>query len=170
MRFYLALLIFLVGCATTAPINQARDPEGQKVGGYSLMQLQSELGINRSTQDLGVVEKSFDSCKYSIKENGTRCGPRYLTVLHFQIVCRDSEGTVDNVVTNFKPLSSDHVEYQLAGGRGILRTDGGGYGQLQVVSTLPLHEQRLVITIGREFLGKQLSEVEQLVVPNYWCN
>jgi hypothetical protein len=29
--------------------------------------------------------------------------------------------------------------------------------------------QRLVITVGKQFFGKEISEVEQVVLPDYWC-
>jgi hypothetical protein len=167
----LALILFLVGCAGRAPndemVSVPRGPESAKT--ESLVELQAHLGMDRSGNKLGLSEKTFDSCRHPVKESVGKCGHRYLSVLNFQMLCRDSEGTIDDVVTNTKPLVSDHVDYQLAGGRGILKTDSSGYGQLLVVTAAPVRGQRLVLTVGKEFLGKEVSEVEQLVVPNYWC-
>ena len=166
--FLISVIGIFLGCASRAPRESIpREPGSEQT--ISLSQLQNQLRLDRSLQELGLMDKIFDSCSLPVKDPTGKCGARYFSVLHFQMVCRDSEGTVGTVVTNTRPLVSDHVEYQLAGHRGIIKTDGNGYGQLQIVTLVPVRGQRLVLTVGREFLGKEISEVEQLVVPNYWC-
>src|SRR5689334_12754734 len=138
MRFLIAGLFFgfAAGCAHRAPMPEfagsheviVRQPGSANAA--SITDVQQQLGMNRSVMDLGMEEKQFDSCTTPIKDGMGKCGPRYMAVLNFQIVCRDSEGTVSEVVTNFRPLVSDHIEYQLAGGRGVLKTDSNGYSQL----------------------------------------
>jgi hypothetical protein len=172
MRALSVLLFFsfVLGCASPrGPVEDvARAPAKQNP--VDLIQLQTALGMERPVHSLGFSEKEFDSCRTRVKDGTTRCGTRYFSVLNFKLSCRDSEGTVDTVVRDTKPLVSDKVEFQLAGSRGTLQTDRDGYAQLKLVTLIPVRTQRLVITVGKQFLGKEISEVEQLILPNYWCD
>jgi hypothetical protein len=183
MRFLLAgfILGLVCGCAhrATAPEPDSTAFSGSheivvrqpgSANASSITEIQQQLGLNRSVMELGLEEKSFDSCSLPVKDGMGKCGQRYMAVLNFQIVCRDSEGTVSEVVTNFKPLVNDHIVYQLGGGRGVLKTDGNGYSQLLMIGSLPLHGHQLILTVGDQDLGKELSEIKRLVVPKYWCH
>lgn len=162
-------LIVLAGCAGRAskPDEVVREPAKQQP--HDLAQLQSALGMDRSPRELGLSEKMFDSCRNHVQGDSGKCGMRYLSVLNFKLTCRDSEGTTQEVVTTTRPLVSDSVQFQLDGQRGVLQSDHEGYVQLRAVTAKPVRGHRLVITVGKQFFGKDIEEVDQLVLPNYWC-
>jgi hypothetical protein len=172
MRLILLIssLSFVSACAQRSVLEGGRNP-ATKQATYDLNQIQSALGMERSPGELGFTEKMFDSCKTRVPGGGERCGNRFFSVLNFKLSCRDSEGTVDTVASaaTAKPLVSDKVEYQLAGARGVLQSDRDGNVQLRMVTTQPLRGQRLVVTVGRQFFGKEISEITQVILPNYWC-
>jgi hypothetical protein len=172
MRILLSvsILLLLSGCASRAPHGDGQRAPAKSPPNTDLLQLQSALGMDRAATELGLSEKIFDSCHTRVKDGTARCGNRYLSVVNFRLLCRDSEGTVEAVVTNTRPLKSDHVEYQLAGDRGVVQADANGYVQVRVVTAAPVRGQRLVVTVGKQFFGKEVSEVDQLILPTYWCD
>lgn len=167
------ILSFISACAhkSVLVLEVGRNP-ATKQASYDLNQIQSALGMERSPGELGFTEKQFDSCKTRVPGGGERCGTRFFSVLDFKLSCRDSEGTISTVASaaSAKPLVSDKVEYQLAGSRGVLQTDREGNVQLRMVTTQPLRGQRLVVTVGRQFFGKEISGITQIILPNYWCS
>lgn len=166
---FLAVLFLLSGCATRVPVeNIPRGPVSAKSSPTEIRQLQAALGMNRPAQDLGLKEKMFDSCRANYKD-GSKCGIRYMSVVNFRLSCRDSEGTTEQVVVNIRPLVNDRIEYQLAGSRGILKSDSQGFAQLQVVTVNSIQGERLVVTVGKQFFGKDVSDIDQVVLPRYWC-
>ena len=138
--------------------------------GYDMAQLQGQLGLARDAKDLGFAEKSFNGCRMGVKGDDGKCGNRFLSVVNFRLVCRDSEETIQSMVTNTTPLVSDKIRWKLSGIEGVTKTDSDGYGSVQVVSAKPAHGQRLVLIVGKQFLGVDISQVRQIIVPNYWCN
>jgi hypothetical protein len=135
-----------------------------------IVSLRNHLGLKRSQTDLGYAEKSFDGCKLGFYGEDGKCGPRYLTVVNFRLMCRDSEGTVETVVRDLTPVVTNEVKWKVSTDfNGITRTDSSGYGTLQVVTSKTLRGQRLVLTVGNQFLGLPVSEITQVVVPVYWC-
>lgn len=127
--------------------------------------LQAQLGMNRQPNDLGYREKSFNPCNYGLDEN---CDSQYLTVVNFQLLCRDSEGTVSAVPT-LKPIVHPRITWSLAGQNGSTPTDRNGYGNLAVVSSRPLRGHRLVLRKGAHYVGVSVNEVNKLVLPVNWC-
>ncbi len=165
----------LAGCASTP---QSTGPERKPTPtekrvtanlGPDLSKLKRVLGIDRALNNLGYAEKAFDSCRHEYAESGGKCGRRVLTVVNFRLLCRDTEDTTQTVVTEMTPIHSANVKWKVADATGITQTDSEGYGTVQVVSNQTLQRQRLVLTVGRQFLGLQMSEVSRIVVPVYWC-
>ena len=139
-------------------------------GTLNLVQLQNELGLGRSPQSLGFDQASFDGCRWNVRGGGERgaCGPRFLSVVHFRLLCRDSVGTVQTVATNFTPLTK-RMQWRLAGVQGETRTDAEGFGQVQMVSSRPTKGQRFILIIGTKSLGLEVGEVTQIILPGNWC-
>ena len=166
----LALCLSLMACATSETSEEsARNPESDRGPAFDLVQLQSRLGLDRPARDLGLVEKTFDGCRIGIKGDSGKCGTRVLSVINFRLRCRDSEDTVSNVATNLTPVTTTHVQWKIAGLAGLTKTDRDGFGQVQMVTSGSIKDQRLVLTVGKQFLGKEISDITELVVPNYWC-
>lgn len=129
--------------------------------------LKAALGMGRAPADLGFDEKKFDPCSFGLNgENG--CGNQYFTVVHFQLLCRDSEGTV-SVINNVQPIVSDRVTWQLGGITGPTQTDDNGYGQFSLITRRSNKNQRLILRIGPQFVGFNVSEVTKIVLPKNFC-
>jgi len=182
MKKALAPLVFfvsviLIGCASPGPQSQRqKQTTAKKVEvrdtanvGPDISKLKGILGLNRQLNDLGYAEKSFDSCRVGLTGETGKCGPRVLTVVNFRLLCRDSEDTAQDIVSNFTPVVTDQVKWKVAEVSGVTRTDTDGYGSVQVISSRSLRGQRLVLTVGRQFLGLTVADVNRIVVPVYWC-
>jgi hypothetical protein len=124
--------------------------------------------MKRSPQSLGYKEKPFDGCRFGMERTKAGCA-RYFSVVHFKIVCRDTEGTTESVASNFTPVVTDSMEFHLAGTVGTTRTDSQGLGQVQVVSTQPTKGKRFILVLGRHSLGLEVGQVTQIIVPSDWC-
>lgn len=127
--------------------------------------LQTELGMNRQPSDLGYREKPFNPCNFGMGDN---CANQYLAVIHFQLLCRDSEGTVSQV-PKLKPIIHPHITWSVAGQNGATTTDAQGFGHLAVVSERPLRGKRLVLRKGAQYVGVSVNDVNKLVLPRDWC-
>jgi hypothetical protein len=134
----------------------------------SLRDLQSQLGMNRSADDLGFADTDYDGCRIGVRGDNGQCGRRFLSVVNFRLVCRDTVGTTTRVPNSLTPLSKS-MEWRLGGARGHVRTDSQGYGQVQMVSSRPVKSDRFMLIIGSKILGLEAGEVSQIVLPGNWC-
>lgn len=150
------------------PVSES--PAVKAGSGYDLDLLRGKLGMTRDVTNLGYVEKAFDGCRMGVKGKNGKCGANYLTVVNFQILCRDSEDTVQEIVTNFTPVVTNNVKWKLAEMDGVTETNSSGYGRVQFLTPKSSRGKRLVLTIGRQFLGLEISQVSKIVVPIYWCS
>jgi hypothetical protein len=127
--------------------------------------LQARLGMNRKPSDLGYSERAFNPCHYGMSD---QCSEQYLTVIHFQLLCRDSEGTV-SVAPVTTPIASPQISWSVAGQTGGAPTDRNGYGRLTVVSERPIRENRLIIRKGPNYVGVSVGDISKIVLPKNWC-
>ncbi len=128
--------------------------------------LQSQLGMNRQPTDLGFTDRAFNPCSYGLSES---CNNQYLTVVNFQLLCRDTEGTVSAVPIALTPIVYPQILWSLAGQSGGTATDRNGYGHFTVISQRPLRGHRLVLRKGPNYVGVTVTEVTKLVLPKNWC-
>lgn len=132
-----------------------------------LNEIQQQLKIHRPVTELGFTQKKFDLCQLGHKET---CGRQYFSLIHFQIVCRDSEGTVEYVSeAELEPLAHREIQWKLGNNEGTLQTDHQGYGQIRTATLSPVGDDRLMLINGRLSLGLSASEVTRLMVPKNWC-
>lgn len=184
----LALMAFtaflLSGCATESVVMTLPPPDGstpeptgsrskgahsRPVDSLSLHELQTQLSMNRPPDDLGYAEKNFDGCHVGFKNDQGVCGRRFLSVLNFKLVCRDTVGTTSRVPSSLMPLSNHTMQWRFGGQSGNLTTDSLGYGQVQMVSSRPVSTDRFMLLIGTKTLGVEAAEVSQIVLPGNWC-
>ncbi|MEN0057741.1 MAG: hypothetical protein AAGB31_02810, partial [Bdellovibrio sp.] len=100
------------------------------------------------------------------------CHREHLVVLHFRLLCRDSEGTISTILSeqDLQPLNYRTVNWTLKGAKGSLQTDAQGYGQIVTATPLSQRSQRVKIAIGSEFLYMRAGELKQVITPQPWCN
>lgn len=151
------------------PVPSAPEPEVENV---DFVALQRFLGLERASQRLGYAEKSFNTCDvgYGFSKSHN-CRQRYFVVVHFQMMCRDSEGTVSQIVrpSDLQANSNRSVRWNLKDYNGIATTDGDGYGQIRVVSGQSQKQQRLKLAIASDFLYLRAGEIQKVVTPRNWC-
>lgn len=135
--------------------------------------LQRSLGLDKANTELGYAEKGFDTCQAGYGYSSTKyCHHEYFVVLHFRLMCRDSEGTVSEGINNvdMMPIDNRTVKWNLKGISGVLQTDSDGFGQIHTVSPNSQRTQRLKLAVGPEFLYMRANEITKVVTPKPWCN
>lgn len=171
MKKIFLLSVLSVMC-TRCAITGDKSPETVTQVGYeelSLEELQQSLGVD--IEDLGFVEKAFNSCSLPrpLRDDG-QCGRRYFSMVHFRVLCRDSVGTTENTVTSLDLRAlSKNLEWVIGPNRGTTFTDSDGYGKVRVISKRPIRNQRFVLKSGKTALGLETEGVSRIVVPSNWC-
>lgn len=181
MRLYLAgfCLLILSACTTTAPqkmptptappppVDDGRDAN------IDYESIKRHLHMDRERTALGIEEKSFNTCEtgYGYSKS-QRCRQQNLTVIHFRLLCRDSEGTISTVLTDadLRPLERRSVRWNIQNSKGVTYTDSDGYGQILMAFNGPQKSQRVRIAIGNEFLYMRAGELQKVITPRPWCD
>lgn len=178
MRVYLILMfVVAAGCASrppepTLPASIPEAPTPREEENIDLLGLQKSLRMERPMEQLGYAEKAFNTCQagygYSSSHN---CRQRHLVVIHFRLQCRDSEGTVSEMVTleELQPVLADRMRWHLGSVPGTTSTDGEGYGQIRAVMSQSAKTQRLRLTVKNDFLLLTANQVKRIIVPKSWC-
>jgi hypothetical protein len=187
MKKYSLLLLLLVGCTSPSQRTETLPevPEGPEVITYpapktrintpqvDYISLQKNLGIDRDVQDLGYSEKAFNTCEggagFSHSED---CHQEYFVLIHMQLLCRETEGTVQNELTSadMVPLSNKTVKWSLGTKAGEIPTDSDGRGQIRMSFPVRVGTQRLKIGIDQQFLHLEADEISRIVTPGSWCH
>lgn len=158
-----------------------KNPEAQAAGlltpeppeNVDVLGLQDNLKLNRNFDDLGYSEKNFNTCQAGYGFSSTHnCRKKTFVVIHFQLMCRDSEGTISKPLTqnDLRPISRQNVKWNLKNATGKLLTDSEGYGQIAMISSESQKFQRLRLTVGNDFLFLKAGEITQMITPKSWCN
>lgn len=183
MKHYLAIasLAFLFGCATPTyhapPQSESAPWPGPLTppvsdGGIDTTALQNLLGLSRPNEQLGFEEKAFETCRVGLGFPRDRnCQKKHLVVIHFQLMCRDSEGTISTILTtqDLQPVSSRSVRWTLKDLSNTVQTDSQGYGQITVIASVTQAQQRLKLTVGNDFLYMRAKEITRVATPPSWC-
>ena len=192
MKIYVAafLLLLLSACASTPkpqpppvisdtetpipnPKKSGARAQPQEVINVDYLGLHRSLGLDRGKDDLGYVERDFDTCSagfgYSASNN---CRRETFVSIQFQILCRDSEGTISTALgrEDMKPLSGRSLNWFIQGTRGTMRLDGEGFGQIRTTFRNSQRLQRLKLAVDNDFVYVRAGEVKRLVTPRNWCN
>ena len=162
-------LLFLAGCVSEPVPQQTPDIDQPRLRKVDPNQdLKGVLGMNRPAEDLGFDEKPFNPCSFGAPgPNG--CGTQYLAVLNFQMLCRDSEGTVTDAPVALEPIAGTEVQWKVGATSGDAYTDERGYGQLSVLGPAPARGQRLTLRFGAQYVAFEVSEVSKVVLPKNFC-
>lgn len=174
---FAALIVALAGCTTTPKKETAAPtpvvPEVAAPSSIDYAALQTFLGLDRGSEELGYTERAFNTCDagygYSRSQN---CRQEVFVVLHFRLMCRDSEGTISTILTDadVAPIAGKTVKWSLKGMSGTTITDGLGYGQIRTVSPRSQRRERARLAVGPEFLYMRANEINKIITPRPWCN
>ncbi|MBX3022694.1 MAG: hypothetical protein KF799_13560 [Bdellovibrionales bacterium] len=164
--FVLAVLLgALTGCRTTPEM--VPDPKIQTPMADPHEGLKTALGMYRSPGDLGFAEKSFNPCSFGL--SGGQCKNQYFSVVHFQLLCRDSEGSVSSAPIALQPIVAGNVKWKVGNQSGGTQTDSQGFGQFTMMSPRSARGQRLTLRIGPQFVAFTVSEVSKIILPKNFC-
>lgn len=136
-----------------------------------LKKVSEQLQFERPIEDIGYEEKAFNDCAlpegYRLSDS---CSTQYLTVIHFRMRCRDSEGTVESVThQELKPLMSRNIKWNLSGQNGVTSTDKKGYGTVRSLTPHSTKGNSFRLAVNKQIMSVEVGEVRQFVLPNYWC-
>lgn len=135
--------------------------------------LQKSLGLERAPGVLGYTEKSFATCTAGYGYASSRnCRRDFFAVIHFQLLCRDSEGTISTALNrdDMRALSRRSASWTLSGKKGTMQMDEEGQGQILMSFSSSPRFQRLKLTVDNDFLYLKAGEINRVVVPGNWCN
>ena len=135
--------------------------------------LKTFLKMNRKFDRLGFVEKKFNTCEVGYGYSSTHnCRTKTFVVLQFQLMCRDSEGTVTEALTpqDLRAISNQSVKWTMKNLAGRIITDSEGYGQIVTLSNQSQRYERLKLSVRNDFLYMKAGELTQMVTPQSWCN
>lgn len=135
--------------------------------------LQRFLRLDRGYNNLGYSERMFNTCEVGFgysPHNG--CEKKFFIVSHFQLVCRDSEGTVQYMLTeaDLTPLSRRELKWSVKSAAGALLTDSEGYAQIAMISSQSQRTERLKIATENDFLYLKAGDLKRMITPKNWCN
>lgn len=135
--------------------------------------LAKSLAFAPDITQYGYFEKAFDTCSAGYGFSSTQnCRKLTMAQVQFQIVCRNSEGTISTILSDddLRPLSGRTLSWSLAGKSGTLQLDPDGRGQIQMAYVASPKRERMKIVSTNDFLYIRAEESRRLVTPVNWCN
>ncbi len=135
--------------------------------------LHRSLELDRPVEKLGFKEKSFATCTAGYGySNSSNCRTDFFVSIYFQLLCRNSEGTVQTALEKHEmfPLSDRLIKWSMKKVQGNVKLDGEGYGQIKMAFRSSQKNQRLKINVGNDFLYLRANEITRVVTPKAWCN
>jgi len=134
--------------------------------------LQQTLGLDRADENLGYVEKAFDTCKagngFSHSEN---CHKEYFVLLHFQLKCRETDEAPQDGVSamDTHPIANHAISWVLEKKKGVVQTDSQGYGQIRASYMERPGTKHIKLASDTHFLYVIAKELDRIVTPPIWC-
>ena len=137
-----------------------------------IVSLQKYLNMHRQYNQLGYSERIYNTCQvgfgYSATEN---CKKKYLVLSQFQLMCRNSEGTLTESISqsDLMPIARQNIKWKLKNAEGVVTTDNQGYAQILMISDESQKMQRLKLNLDNDFLFLKAGELTQMITPQSWC-
>lgn len=182
LRFlsFLSFLALLCQCSTTPKEPKIILPKSQssystkgsgsdRYNDIDLNHLYMEMNMDHPVEDLGFQERSFDTCEVEAnKSKKPFCQTLYVARLNFQVMCRDSTGTVERV--NLTPLARKRLRWKGGLKRGSTSTNSKGFGSLGFISRRPASHGHLYLYLGSKIARKRFQDNWKLILPKNWCS
>lgn len=182
ISFILTFIVLFVGCTSKqvkesqpsiVPPNTTLPAPAEKTAEIiDVVSLQKYLRMDYPKEKLGYSEKTFNTCEVGFGYSNTQnCRKMYSITIHYQLKCRQSEGTISTILTDadLTPVESANVKWNLKNVQGLSSTDSFGYGQIQTISSQSQRHQRLRLAVGENFLYIKASDITKVVTPKDWC-
>jgi hypothetical protein len=177
MKHVIASLILgvaLTGCATAPQPSQPETPPEVPAGEQRIdyIGLEQQLHLDRPIENVGYVEKAFDTCSAGRGfSHSSNCHKEFFVSIHFQLQCRETEepppGGVDP--SDIHPIGDRTVTWLLQKKQGAVQTDPDGYGQIRMTYRNRPGEKQIKLSTNGQFLYVQASDLSKIVTPPKWC-
>ena len=157
----------------SSPKPRSQSIEKPKAAQLDKKQLTKQLGLYRDKTEIGFKQITFNDCSIPRQfRKNSECSTQFLAMINFRMRCRDSEGTVEQQVTNYEltALTSDNIKWDLGSLSGTTKTDSRGFGQVIVRSWSRVDNKQFRLTANGQIMGVSAKQVRQFVLPKYWCN
>lgn len=175
------LIVFCCHCTTTPPPEKPRytlpksqatyksqSPRSHRYNDIDVNALMQELDMDSPIEAIGFQENAFNTCQIrSNRSKAPLCQKLYLGRLNFQVMCRQSTGTVEKV--HLTPLNSEKLKWKKGGKRGKTATNASGFGSLSFVTRKPSQQGHLYLYLGSKIARKRLKDRWKLILPQSWC-
>ena len=179
LRFALLFPIILMGCQSTlegevSPVSKGKKPSQtvsiQKVKPIvDIKYIQRALGLPWEVEPAGITTKSFNTCEMRGFPKSP-CLEKYLTVVNFQMYCRDSQGTVEYVDQySYRPVQARNVRWKINGDWGDTSLNGEGRGQIVALSNKPIKYERVILIKNKNSMQLRVNQMNKIIVPRDWC-
>lgn len=135
--------------------------------------IQKSLGMDRDIDQLGYKEKAFNTCEMGFGfSRSQNCRTEYLAIIHFQLLCRDSQGTISTALTreDMQPLSGRTIQWTLNKKTASTVLGHDGHGQIRMSFAKSPRYQRLKLSANNDALYLKAGEIKRIVTPSNWCN
>lgn len=175
---FFTMIFALAGCVSS-PVIQQRAPYPQtgplpqhRQLQIDVIGLQNLLGMNIAKHNKGYFEKQFNTCAVGYGYPSTHnCALHHFVVVNFQLLCRQSEGTVSETIQTYTlpRVSYKAGRWTMQNQTGTLNTDAEGMGQIVGIFSTSQRNQRLKLAIANDFLYARAGEMKQVLTPTDWC-
>lgn len=145
-----------------------RDHTTERYNDIDVNALLAELNMDHPIETIGFQERAFNTCQVaSNRSQSPSCQQLYVARLNFQVMCRDSTGTVERV--NLTPLNSQRLRWKKGAKRGVTSTNSSGFGSLGFVTRYPSSDGHLYLYLGSKIARKRFRDQWKLILPKSWC-
>lgn len=175
--FTLSLLCFGLACSTvpkSEPIpRQSTEPRTAEGYQVDFLGLERHLGMALSKDTLGYFERSFNTCTVGFGyPNARNCQENHFVVINYQLLCRQSQGTVSETIdsSSLPAVRNKSGRWAIQNQSGAVLTDSEGRGQIKGIFPRSQRSQRLKLTIEGDFLYARAGELKRVLTPTSWCH
>lgn len=180
-RLFVALFFVLLAACSSAPKKTESPIESKLVStvaaaeeeNIDYLSIQRSLGLSREIDNLGYAEKAFNTCEMGFGfSRSQNCHKEIFAVVHFQLLCRDSQGTISTALTrdDMEALAGRKIRWSLHKKSGSVVLDHDGHGQILMSFPQSPKYQRLKLAAGNDALYLKAGEIKRVVTPSNWCN
>lgn len=156
-----------------APAEKQQPSSANEEDNIDYESIKHNLGLSKKIDQLGYAERAFNTCEMGYGFSRTKnCRTEVMAVIHFQLLCRDSQGTISTALTreDMQPLSGRTINWSLHKKNGNAVLNHEGQGQILMSFRSSPRNQRLKLSANNDALYLKANEIKRIVTPSNWCN
>jgi hypothetical protein len=166
------ILIVVVSACSSSPKKKEAEYVRPKIN-YD--EVQNQIGLDLVPGRTGFSERKFDACYLgealeNLVPRLKDCKQAYFTLVQFQISCRqDEQPTAHLTDSDLQVLSNQQLKWTMGSTLGELKSDFGGNGFIQTITSSSQKRSYLRISTGFDFLVMRANDATSIVAPPSWC-